>query len=43
MTLGDYIYKELKPNATNFHINCGEMEVMKPLILRDKSNESQIL
>lgn len=43
LTLGDYIHKELKPNATNFHMNCGEMEVMKPLILRDRSNESQIL
>lgn len=33
----------MKPNATSFHMNCGDMEVMKPLILKESSNESQIL
>ena len=43
LTLGDYISKWLRPSETNTNMNCSEMEVMKPLIVKNASVESQIL
>jgi iterative type I PKS product template protein len=34
LTLGDYVLKQMLP-GTNLGVNCGDMEVIKPLILRD--------
>ncbi|KAL8939701.1 MAG: hypothetical protein Q9216_003215 [Gyalolechia sp. 2 TL-2023] len=44
MTLGDYVYKQLKPSSDNtIGIQCGNMEVVKPLIVKERSSEPQIL
>jgi iterative type I PKS product template protein len=34
LTLGDYVLKQMLP-GTDLGVNCGDMEVIKPLILRD--------
>jgi iterative type I PKS product template protein len=41
LTLGDYVLKQMLPGA-DLGVNCGDMEVIKPLILRD-DGESQTL
>ena len=43
LTLGDYVQKELRPDASGFNMNCGEMEVVKPLIVKPESKDPQIL
>ncbi|KAI4171110.1 MAG: hypothetical protein LQ343_004522 [Gyalolechia ehrenbergii] len=44
MTLGNYVYKQLKPSSDNaISVQCGDMEVVKPLIVKDRSSEPQIL
>ena len=43
LTLGDYVQKELNPSASHRNMNCSEMEVMKPLIVKQSSKDSQIL
>ena len=43
MTLGDYVCKQLKPDSANISLNCGNMEVVKPLIVKDQSRGDQVL
>ena len=43
MTLGDYVYSQLTANDAEASLNCGNMEVMKPLIVEAQSNGPQIL
>ncbi|KAL8703407.1 MAG: hypothetical protein Q9201_003410 [Fulgogasparrea decipioides] len=43
MTLGDYVYQQLKPRPSNIHVQCGEMEVVKPLIMNEHNNAPRIL
>ena len=43
MTLGDYVYKQLTTHEAEPSLNCGNMEVMKPLVVKAQSNEPQIL
>ena len=43
MTLGDYVYKELTNDSTEASLNCGNVEVTKPLVVKAQSNEPQIL
>ncbi|KAF2742534.1 polyketide synthase [Sporormia fimetaria CBS 119925] len=43
LTLGDYVYKQLKPGALVPGVNCGDMEVFKPLIIKDGTTESRVL
>ncbi|KAL8724794.1 MAG: hypothetical protein Q9166_007751 [cf. Caloplaca sp. 2 TL-2023] len=44
MTLGDYVYKQLSSTSGgNINVQCGEMEVVKPLIANKPSNGPQIL
>lgn len=43
MTLGDYVRKQVMPESTDVGLNCGNMEVSKPLIVREQSKGDQIL
>ena len=43
MTLGDYAYKQLGFDSSDTVLNCGLMEVVKPLIVEKQSTNPQIL
>lgn len=43
MTFGDYVHKQLTTDDAESSLNCGNMEVTKPLVVKAQSDEPQIL
>ncbi|KAI0403087.1 putative polyketide synthase [Xylaria palmicola] len=42
-TLGNYLYKKLRPNGTPLHINITNLEVLKGLVANRDANKQQLL
>ncbi|MCJ1252097.1 hypothetical protein MMC30_009335 [Trapelia coarctata] len=43
LTLGNYVYRRLRPQSEEVGMNCGKMEVVKPLIVKEGITKPQVL
>ncbi|KAF2132453.1 putative polyketide synthase [Dothidotthia symphoricarpi CBS 119687] len=43
LTLGDYVYRQMNPGNPASGVNCGDMEVFKPLIIKGVETETRVL